>query len=58
MLSSISIRLLEVQFDVTLAGTAGLVNDKNLPSSERHSLPIDTHLQLLTSSICILDASY
>jgi hypothetical protein len=36
--------VLEAQLDVTLIRTAGLVNDKNLESSEFNTLPINPHL--------------
>jgi hypothetical protein len=51
-------RLLEAQIDVTLICTAGLVNNKNVESSELNTLPIDAHPPLPTSSVYILDASH
>jgi hypothetical protein len=51
-------RLLEAQLDVTLLCTAGLVNNKNVESSELATLAIDAHPPLPTSSIYILDVSH
>jgi hypothetical protein len=51
-------RLLEAHLDVTLICTAGLVNNKNVKSSELRTLPIDAHPPLPTSPVYIFDASH
>jgi hypothetical protein len=53
-----STQLLEAELDVTLLCTAGLVSNKNPTGSEPNALPIDTHLPLPTSCVCLLDACY